>query len=107
MGYGVGIPPFGEHGHRYHATDVLPQPAVLADGVHHLAEQFLLGDIVGLFPVAGALDAFPAEPLDLVGGGPAEIVAEFLAGLKLLAVDLHGSRNGVAAAAFVEVAEQF
>ena len=39
VGDGVRVPPFGQHGHRDHAADLLAEPARTADGVHHLAQQ--------------------------------------------------------------------
>ena len=61
--------------------------ARLADGVHDLAQQVLVGDVLAGAGVAGALDDLAAEPLDLVGGHAAEVVVERVAGFELLAVD--------------------
>ena len=36
------VPAFGQHGHRNHVLQVLAGLAALADGVHHLAQQFFL-----------------------------------------------------------------
>ena len=46
MRYRVDIPSFGEHGNRHDAFDILAKPARLADGVHHLAQKFLVGRFV-------------------------------------------------------------
>ena len=67
VGDGVGVPTFREHGDRDDAADRFAEPALLADGVHDLAEQFLIGDVFGLLAVAGALDDLAAEAVDLVG----------------------------------------
>ena len=71
---------------------------MLADGVHDLAQQFLIGDVVAGAGVAGALDDLAAEALDLVGGHGAEVVVERVAGFELLAVDQQrvGARERVA-----------
>ena len=106
VGYGAGVPPLGEHGHRHHAADVLPQPAFLADCVHRFAQEFLLRYLVGLLPVASAFLALPPEPFDQVGSGAAEVIAEFFPGLQLMAVDQQGARDRVAVVVFIEVSEQ-
>jgi hypothetical protein len=62
--------------------------ARLADGVHHLAQQVLVGELVGRGAVAGALDDLAAEALDLVGRPwMREVVVQRVAGFELLAVD--------------------
>ena len=48
VGDGVGVPPLGEHRDRDDAADRLAELARLADGVHHLAQQVLVGDVLGL-----------------------------------------------------------
>ena len=106
MGDGVGVPAFGQHGNRNHAADRLAQAAFLADGVHHFPQQFLVGDVLGLLAVAGALDDFAAEAVDLVGGHVAEVVVQGLAGFELFAVDQKRARAGKLVAVLVEVAEQ-
>ena len=87
MGDGVGIPAFGEHRDGDDAADRTAKLAGLADGVHDLAEQFLVGDVFAGTGIAGALDDLAAEALDLVGGHAAEVVVERIAGFELLAVD--------------------
>ena len=42
---GVGVPAFGEHRDADHASDLLAELAGLADRVHHLAQQVLVGEI--------------------------------------------------------------
>ena len=87
VGDGVGIPALGEHRDGDDAADGAAELAGLADGVHDLAEQFLIGDVLAGAGVAGALDDLAAEALDLVGRHAAEIVVERIAGFELLAVD--------------------
>ncbi len=70
----------------------LAEAAVLADGVHHFAQQILVGDVFGLAAVAGALDDLPPEALDLVGRHVAEVVVQRFAGFELLAVDQQRAR---------------
>jgi aldehyde dehydrogenase (NAD+) len=86
--------------------DRAAQGAGLADRVHDLAEQFLVGDRLGGAPVAGALDDLAAEPLDLVGRQLAEVVVERVAGFELLAVDQERVGAAQRLAVLVEVAEQ-
>ena len=106
VGDGVGVPALGEHRDRDDAADLLAEPAGLADGVHHLAQQVLVGDVLGLLAVAGALDDLAPEALDLVGGHGAEVVVQRLAGFELLAVDQQGVGRAERVAVLVEVAEQ-
>ena len=87
MGDGVGIPALGEHRDRDDAADGTAKLAGLADGVHDLAEQFLVGDVFAGTRVAGALDDLAAKALDLVGRHAAEVVVERIARFELLAVD--------------------
>ena len=57
--------------------------------------------------VAGALDDFAAEAVDLIGRHVAEIVVERIAGFELLAVDQQRVRaRQRVAGGLVEVAEQ-
>ena len=107
MGDGVGVPAFGEHRDRDDAADGAAELAGLADGVHDLAEQFLIGDVLAGAGIAGALDDLAAEALDLVGGHAAEVVVERIAGFELLAVDEQRVRaRQRIAGGLVEVAEQ-
>src|SRR6218665_1541343 len=68
MGHGVGVPALGQHGDGDHASDGVPQPARLAHGVHHLAQQVLVGDLLAGLGVPRSLDDFAAESVDLIGG---------------------------------------
>ena len=107
VGDGVGVPAFGEHRDRDDAADGAAELAGLADGVHDLAQQFLVGDVLAGTRVAGALDDLAAEALDLVGGHAAEVVVERVAGFELLAVDQQRVRaRQRVAGGLVEVAEQ-
>ena len=39
VGDGVGVPALGQHADRDDAADLLAEPALAADGVHHLAQE--------------------------------------------------------------------
>ena len=86
MGHRVGVPAFGEHRDADDALDVLAELAGLADGVHDLAEQVFLGELVGV-AAREAVAVLGLEFLDLAGGDLLELVAHPLAGFELLAVD--------------------
>ena len=43
--HGVGVPALGEHRDGDDALDLLAELARLADGVHHLAQQVLVGQV--------------------------------------------------------------
>ena len=103
---GARVPALGKHRHRYHAAGRAPEPARYPDGVHYLAQQVVVGQALRLAAVAGARDDFLAEARDFIAGGGAEILAERLAGVELLAVDQQGVRPGERVAVVVEVAEQ-
>ena len=81
----VGVPSFGEHRDRHDAADRRAELVLLADRVHHLAQQLLVGDVLGGARVAGALDDVATEALDLVCRHRAELVVERLARFELLA----------------------
>ena len=87
------------------AADVLAELAGLADGVHHLAEQVLVGR--GLGVAAGEAGAvLGLELVDLAGGDLLELGAHRLAGFELLAVDEDRVRAMQPAAVAVVVAEE-
>ncbi len=107
VGDGIGVPAFGEHRDRDDAADRAAKLAGLADGVHDLAQQLLIGDVLAGAGIAGALDDLAAKPLDLVGGHPAEIVIQGIAGFELLAIDQQGIGAGErVAGGLVEVAKE-
>ena len=64
----IRVPAFGEHGDRHDAADLLAESAFLADGVHDLAEKVLVGEVLRLLLVTGALHNLAAEPFDFVPG---------------------------------------
>lgn len=86
----VGIPTFREHGNGNDAADIRPELAGFPDGVHDLAEEFLIGDVLDGTDVAAALVHFPAEAFDFIGGHAAEVFIEGVAGFELFAVDQQG-----------------
>ena len=107
MGDGIGIPALGEHRDGDDAADCAAKLARLADGVHDLAEQFLVGDVVARAGIACALHDFTAKAFDLVGSHAAEVVVERIARFELLTVDEQGVRaRERIAGGFVEIAEQ-
>ena len=84
----------------------LAEAVLLADGVHHLAQQVLVGDVLAGPHVAGALDDLAAEALDLVRGHVAEVLVERLAGFELFGVDQQRARPGQPVAVLVVVPEE-
>ena len=93
-GDGAGVPALGEHRHRHHAAGGAAEPVRDADGVHHFAQQVLVGEAFGLTAVAGARDDLTPEALDLVARRGPEVAAESFAGVELLAVDQAGCAAG-------------
>ena len=57
VGDGAGVPPFGQHGNGHYAADLPTQSAFFADSVHHLSEQFGVGNVVRRLAVAGPFQA--------------------------------------------------
>ena len=103
---GVGVPSLREHGDGYDAAYGFAERAGLADGVHRLAEQVLVGHGVGLGAVAGSAQALAAEAVYLLGGGAPEVGGERVPAFELLAVDEQRSRRRAARAVFPKVVEQ-
>ena len=105
MGDGVGVPAFGEHRHADDAFDVLTELAGLADGVHDLAEQVFLGQLIGVAArETGAVFGF--ELLDLAGGDLLEFGAHPFARFELFAVDQDRVRARAPCAALLVVEER-
>ena len=100
------MPALREHGDGDDAANRSAEGIGLADRVHDLAQQLLIGEVLGLLPVAGAGDDLAPEALDLVAGGVAEAPVEGLARVELLALDEQRARPGERVAVLVEVAEQ-
>jgi hypothetical protein len=90
---------------RDDAADAAAQLARLADGVHHLAQQFLVGDVVAA-RVARALDDLAAEAFDLVGAMPRKLSssASPASSCSLSISSVLGRGSGLPC--LVEVAEQ-
>ena len=103
---GVGVPAFGEHGHRHDTSNRLAQTAFLAHGVHNFPQQFLVGKALGLLAVSGALDNLAPEAVDLVSCHVAEVVIKCLAGFQLLAIDQQRIGPGELVAMLVEIPKQ-
>jgi hypothetical protein len=102
----VRVPPLGQHRDRDDAAGPPAEAILLAYGVHHLAQEVLVGEVLGLLAVAGALDDLAAEALDLVRGGLPEAVVERLARVELLAVDQQRVRARQRVAVLVVVREE-
>ena len=86
VGDGVGVPALGEHRDRHDAADLLAEPARLADRVHHLAQEVLVGDLL-LGPVRLAGEELALELLDLDRRDPLERRVHRLTRLELRGVD--------------------
>ena len=104
VGDGVGVPALGEHRDADDAADLLAQLAGLADRVHDLAQQVLVGQVLGR--AAGeALAVLGLELLDLGGGDLLELGTHRLARLELLGVDQDGV-GALGPPAVLDVAEE-
>jgi len=87
MGHGIGIPSLGEHRDGHDAADGTAKLSGLADSIHDLAEQFLVGDVVTGMGITAAFHDLTAKALDLVSSHAAKVVVERIARFELLAVD--------------------
>jgi hypothetical protein len=67
-----------------------PSCPAFADGVHDLAEQFLVGDVFASVRIAAALHHFATKALDFIGSHTTEVVVERIAGFELLTVNQQG-----------------
>ena len=76
---GVGIPPFGQHGDRHDAANLLAESILLAHGVHHFAQERMVGDVVSAQLTTTARLQLDAKLLDLGGRDLAKVVVECLA----------------------------
>ena len=103
---GVGVPAFGQHRDGDDAADRAAQAVFFADGVHHLAQQVLVADVVSQTAVAGAFDNLAAVLLDFVGRHLAEVGVQRLPRLQLLAVNQHRIRLREPVTILVVVAKQ-
>ena len=100
----VGVPALGEHRDADDALDLLAQAPGLADRVHDLAQQVLVGDRLGV-ALGEALAVLGLELLDLAGHVFLELGAELLARLELRGVDEDGV-GPVGPLAVLHVAEE-
>ena len=107
VGNGVGVPAFGEHGHRDDAANGLAQTVHFANGVRHLAQQVRLRDVLRRSDVTRALDDLAPEALDLVGGHSAKVDVERITRFKLLAINQQGVRPSEWSVVVVVVAEEW
>jgi hypothetical protein len=101
---GVGVPALGQHGNADDATDVFAELAGLADGVHHFAEQVLVGKVLGVAAgKAGAIIGL--ELVNFTRSDLLEVVAHRLAGFELPAVHQDSVRAVEPTAIAVVIAE--
>ena len=106
MRHRIGVPPLRQHRDRNDATDRFAKTSDFTDRVHHLAEKVLVGDGLGRRRIAGPLNQFAAEALDLILCEGAEFGIEGVAGLQLLAVDEQRSRLRKAVPVIVVIAKE-
>ena len=83
----VGVPPLGEHRHRDDAPDAGAELIFLADCVHDLAEQVLIGDAFGGARITRPLDDFSTETFDFVCRHRTELVVQRFTRFELLGID--------------------
>ena len=83
----VGVPALAQHGDGDDAPYTATKPTCLANSVHHLPQEILLGDVLGLGTVAGTFDDFAPKALDLIRSGRPEAPVERFAGFELATVD--------------------
>ena len=83
----VCIPTLGEHRYRNHTTNRIPQSAWFANGVHDLAEQFLVADLFGLLGIACTFNDFTSKTCNFIGSHLSEILVKCITGLQLFAID--------------------
>jgi hypothetical protein len=76
-----------EHRNRHNAADGAAKLSGLTNGVHDLAKQFLVGNVVTGVRIASALYDLAAEAIDLVGGHSTKIVIKRIASFELFTVD--------------------
>ena len=107
VSHGIGVPSLRQHRNGHYAADGTTKLSGLADRIHDLAQQFLVGDVVASVGVAGALDNFTTKAVYFVRSHRAEIVVQRVTGFKLLAIDKErvGTWERVAGS-FIEVSEQ-
>ena len=106
VGHRRNVPPLGKHRHRDHTAHRLAQTIDLTDRIHHLAQQLLVGNILAVGEIAGALNLIAAEALDLIGGHRAEVGIERIARLQLHAIDQQRVRAGQAIAVLIKIPKQ-
>src|SRR5690606_14023608 len=84
----------------------LAQPALLPDGVHHLAQQILIADTVACRGVARPFHDLTTEALDLVRGHGPEVRIERISRLELLTIDQERVRTCEGVVVLVVIAEE-
>ncbi len=82
----IGVPPLGQHRNAHHAAHLLAQLPLLANRVHHLAQQVFIGQLVRV-PPREPSPVLVLELLDLPRRDLLEIGAHRPARFQLLAID--------------------
>ena len=102
----IRVPALGQH-RQTETTQRIDSPnwPCLPTVVHDLAQQVLLGDVVGDGAIAVSGDLLAPETFNLVFGSRAEVAVERVARLELLTVDQQRPRSGELVAVVVEVSE--
>src|SRR4051794_32258733 len=75
VGDSVGVPTFGEHRDANYAAHSLAELALLADGVHDLAKQVFVSQVVDVGAGSAAAQVL-LERLDLAGGRIPEVLGQ-------------------------------
>ena len=105
VGDGIRVPSFGQHRDRYDAADAFAQAPFPADGVHHLAQQIRVGDLLGGLSAGATLDHFALELFDFRAAAR-ETRDRAPRPIQLFAVDQQGIWPRQSIAVFVVVSKQ-
>ena len=84
---GISVPPLSKYGDGNDAADGFAETPFLPDGVHYFSEQVLIGNILGLLAVAGALNNLAPETIYFIGSHLAEVVIQRVTRFNLLAIN--------------------
>ena len=104
MGHGICVPAFRQHGDGDDAANLLPESALLPNGVHHLAQEVGVGQFSYLAR-SGSLRDLALVLFNFERSRPAEIIVQRFAGFELLAVDQERVGASETVAVLVKIAE--
>jgi len=79
---GIRVPPFGEHRNGDDAANSTAKLTGLPDGVHDLAQQFLVCDVVAGTGIPAALHNLAAKAFNLISSHTPEVVVERIASFE-------------------------